>query len=408
MERDRLAIAGFAPAGGRQIEVAALRKVLAHLGVVAPHNRQPLGEALLFGIGGGIGSGYFVYESGDYTALYLATRITTEESARPGFVLQICERLGVETTIQQSSSAAAAERKLTQALAAGQPPIVWVDPRKLPYYGTPSAFHTLVAYGLDVGGHVHVADRCGPPLALDPGALAEARQGEGAIKFRALLLDPPTQPIDLARAVRAGIVDCCAQMRDGFGPANFSSNFGLRALEKWAALLTNPKDKRGWPAFCPAGRRLFAALTSAFDQIENRGNGGSALRELYADFLDEAEGILKLPALVGVAERFRASAGLWNQLAVALLPESVPLFRETRQLQVRKRALFEQQGAAANDERRLIEQRLVEIAAYVAELFPLGDADVAALRAELRERVLAIHALESEAVAELERAVGLE
>jgi hypothetical protein len=409
MGEDGLAIAGFAAAGGRQIEAAALRKVLAHLGVAAPHTGQPLSEALLFGIGGGVGMGYFVYESGEYTSLFIATRITTEESARPTFALNICERLGLGAAIQQSSSASAAEKKLAQALAAGQPPIVWVDPRKLPYYATPNAYHTLVVYGLDAGGsRVQIADRCTPPLAIDAAALSEARQGEGAIKFRALLLDPPAQPIDLRRAVQAGIADCCAQMRDGFGPANFASNFGLRAFEKWAALLTSAKDKRGWPTFFPAGRRLFAALASAADQIENRGSGGSAFRELYADFLDEAAGILNLPALANTAERFRASARLWSQLAEALLPDSLPLFRETRQLQGRKRTLFEQQGAASNDERTLIDQRLAEIAAYLAELFPLGAADVAALRAELRERVLAIHALEAAAIAELEQTVGLE
>jgi hypothetical protein len=286
MGEDMLAISGFTHAGGRQIEVAGLRKVLAHIGVLAPHTGQPFGEALLFGIGGGVGLGYFVYESGDYTALYIATRITTEESARPGFVLNICERLGVGATLQHSSSAPAAEKKLHQALAAGRPSIIWVDPRKLPFYGTPSAYHTAVVYGLDAaGGQALLADRCEPPIVMAAAELAEARQGEGAPKFRALLIEPPGQPPDLALGVRAGIADCCAQMRVGFGPANFASNFGLKSLEKWAGLLTSGKDKRGWPAFFPAGGRLFAALASASDQILKRGAGGSAFGELYAVFV---------------------------------------------------------------------------------------------------------------------------
>jgi hypothetical protein len=403
MDEHVLMVPGFKHFGGRQPEAAALRHVLAQLGVVAPHTGEPFGEALLFGIGGGIGLGYFVYESAGSTTLFLATRLTTEETARPGFMLNMCERLGVRATVQSSSSAAAAEKKLRQALAAGRAPIVWVDPRRLPYYGAPNVYYTLVVYGFDAAaGRVSIADRCPAPILITPAQLAEARQGEGAIKFRALLIEPPDPAPDIALAVRRGIEDCCAQMRVGFGPANFKSNFGLRALEKWAGLLADGQDRRGWPAFFPPGPRLFAALASASDQIENRGGGG-AFRELYADFLVEAGAILSRPELADVAARFRESARLWSQLGAALLPESVALFREARQLAARKRALFERHGAAANDEIRLIDTRLDEIRAYVAETFPLSAAEVVELLADLRVRVLAIHALESAAVAALEK-----
>src|SRR5213593_33642 len=88
-------IPNFQHFGGQQVETAALRHALAQLGVVAPHTGELFSEALLFGIGGGIGLGYFVYESGDYTSLYLATRLMTEETARPGFMLNMCQRVGV-------------------------------------------------------------------------------------------------------------------------------------------------------------------------------------------------------------------------------------------------------------------------------------------------------------------------
>jgi len=86
-------ISGYKHFGGRQVEAGALKNVLAHLGVVAPHTGQPFGDALLFGIGGGIGLGYFVYASASYTALFVATRITTEETRRPGFLQAMTERL---------------------------------------------------------------------------------------------------------------------------------------------------------------------------------------------------------------------------------------------------------------------------------------------------------------------------
>src|SRR4051812_41918888 len=90
--------------GARQVEAGAVRNVLAYHGVVTPHSGKPFDEALLFGIGGGIGLGYFVYMMPDHASLFVATRITTQESGHPGFAGAICERLGLEAELQTSSS----------------------------------------------------------------------------------------------------------------------------------------------------------------------------------------------------------------------------------------------------------------------------------------------------------------
>ncbi|MBI3287340.1 MAG: DUF4872 domain-containing protein [Chloroflexi bacterium] len=401
-------IPGYKQFGGKQSEAGALRNVLAHLGVVAPQTGEPFSEEMLFGIGGGIGLGYFVYASSDFTSLFIATRITTEESARPGFLQTICGRIGVSATVQHSSSAQAAEKNLKQALAQGGPPIVWVNPMALPYYGTPQAYHTLVVYGYDdEESKFYVADRCDQALVLTRSELAAARQSGGVPKLRALMVDapPPAKALDLRKAVKEGLRDFCGQMQEGFSSANFRSNFGLKALEKWADLLTHPKDKRGWPKFFPSGPRLFEALLSAYDQIENRGSGGSAFRPMYADFLVEANHILGKRELNEVAEQFRESARLWSDLGKALLPDSVPLFKETRQLATRKRTLFEGNGAAAQAEMPAINRRLAEIKSQVEKAFPLKEDEVRDLLADLRARVLVIHAAEEKAVVVLQSLV---
>ena len=402
-----LKLPGFKSHGARQVEAGALRNVLAYVGVTAPHTGEPFSEELLFGLGGGIGLGYFVYQMPSFASLFLATRITTEESARPGFVLSMCERLGVKVDLQHSSNAAVAEKKLKEALAQGQPVMVWIDPSHLPYYGRwLYAYHTLVVYGIeDDRDEVYVADRPKKPLVLTRAELSAARQGEGASKFRALPLVAP-KPITkagLQRAVKQGIHDCCDQMLNGFGPANFRSNFGLSALQKWADLLTDEKDKRGWPRYFPAGAHLYRALLAVFEQIENRG-GGSAFRPMYADFLMEA-GVILQKSLDEAADRFRGSARLWGKLSDAVLPNSVSNFKEAKQLATKRRTLFEKKGAAALDEIRAIDMRLSEIASQAGESFPLGNAEVRDLLAGLRERVLAIHAAEEKAVAALRAAV---
>jgi hypothetical protein len=178
--------------------------------VIAAHTGEPFTEALLFGIGGGIGLGYFVYLSRDSASLFIGTRITTQEKARLGFLPTICERIGGRVIFQNASSISAAEAKLKQALADGFPVIVWVGPDQLPYYGTPAAYHTLVVYGFEEGrSAVYIADRCPQPLILTPAQLRAARLGEATNKFRALIVTPqPSTTFDVREAVKQGIHDC--------------------------------------------------------------------------------------------------------------------------------------------------------------------------------------------------------
>jgi len=397
---------GYKHFGGRQVEAAALKNVLAYLGVTAPHTGQPFTDALLFGLGGGLGLGYFVYASAGYTALFVATRITTEETKQPGFLQATTERLGGKLTVQKSSNAPGVERKIKQALAEGRPPIVWVNPQGLPYPGTPYGYHPLVVFGIDEeGGEVHLADRSAKAVTISQAEFVSAQQGGDPPRFRTVLVAMPRPPksAGLKAAVRQGLRDTCEQMQNGFGPKNFRSNFGLSALEKWANLLADPKDARGWPKFFPPGPRLYQALTATFDQIENRGGGGSALRGLYADFLDEAASILRKAALNNVAGQFRESERLWGRLSAALLPDSVPLLKEAKRLMVKRRTLFEKKGLAARDEIRAADARLAEIRARMDYEFPLSAGEAADLLANLRERVLSIHAAEAEAIRALKK-----
>ncbi|HEX6366503.1 MAG TPA: hypothetical protein VF000_10205, partial [Agromyces sp.] len=48
--------------GGIDGDAAAFANVLAHLGVVAPHTGEPLTEAMVLGVGGGLGAGYILCE----------------------------------------------------------------------------------------------------------------------------------------------------------------------------------------------------------------------------------------------------------------------------------------------------------------------------------------------------------
>jgi hypothetical protein len=129
-------------------------------------------------------------------------------------------------------------------------------------------------------------------------------------------------------------------------------------------------------------------------------------RALYADFLDEAVQILKKPKLKTASEQFRASSAAWRELANAVLPDDVPLFKEARELSHHKHELFIQRGGAALDEIAQIDSRLKDIKASVNKKFPLANEQAAALRERLSRHVLKVHDIEQQAIELLQAAMA--
>ncbi len=401
-----LLIPGYRQFGNDRSEAGPLCNVLAHEGVISAADGQPLSEALLFGIAGGVGCGYSLYQGKDNTALSIGTRMATQETAQGGFLPEAAARLGLNVRMLPAASAGVAQSKLKHALHDGWPAIVWVNAGRLPYYAPPAACHALVVFGLDeINRRVSVADRFNGPLVLTPAALTAARQEETAPAYRAMLAPARPERMEPTRAVLEGLRACCQQMEEGFGPRNARDDSGLRAWLKWADLLVDRRDPRGWPRLFPPGPRLFAALLAAYEQIENRGRDGAAFRPLFAEFLEEAGGLAGLPDLRGVAALFREAARQWKELAAALLPDGVAPFKEARQLTARKRALFAELGLASADALQSVQSRLDEIRLEVEWAFPLSPAEAGELCAVLRGRLLAIHQVESQAIQELHNLV---
>jgi hypothetical protein len=399
--------------GGQQAEAAALRNVLAHLGGVAAHSGAAMSEAMLFGIGGGIGAAYFKfeYESAGVKTLFLGTRINTQENKSPEFLHSICERIGVAAQVLNSGSASAAEKKLVKSLDEGIPAIIWVDPSRRPYLPLTelqSHYHTVVAFGLDTErDEAHIADLSTKVLTISRSELASVRkiEGAGSMSFRALKVEAPTKALDLREGVREGIIACYQQMLHGWDKGGFRGNFGVQGLRKWADLLTDPKDKKGWPNFFPRGADLVSALWSLFGQIETRGNGSGAFRPLYAEFLDEAGDVLGVAKLSEVADKMRASGRMWSQVAAALLPESIEPFSEMRRLGRERQQLFVNKGQQGLDEIRTINNRLEELQTALGAEFPLDPGSTADLLNDLQVRVQDIAQMEEAAMMDLQTAI---
>jgi hypothetical protein len=307
----------------------------------------------------------------------------------------------------QTTNAGKGEKNLIEVLENGEPAIVWADAFLLPYNGLGYdqgmwAANPIVIFGYEAD-RVMIADRARAALTITPAELAAARSRVKKDRFKLLTIDPPNLE-KLPVAVRQGIWDCLKRYVEA-PVASAKNSFGFAAFQRWADALTKPKLKYSWQREFPAGGKMYAGLTSTFERIALCPGKAQAERDVYADFLDEASVILNKPALLAAAKLFRRSGKAWHQLTIALLPDEVAPFKEARELMVKRRALFIEQGGASLGERQQINQRLKAIRQDMDRRFPLTADEVIALREDLSERVLKLLNLEREAHAALQAAM---
>lgn len=391
--------------GGRHWETGTLHNFMAHRGFSAPHTGAPYSEALLLGVSGGITVGYFNFAYKGYDP---QCNILTRNTFDP--LETLLSRLGIIQYLEHTRKPERAVEILVDTLEEGVPAIVWADMWSLPYNGLPYdegmwGAGPLIVYGYEPEQDVvQIADRAKVPLTVTTHDLAGARGRVKKDKFRLLTLDAPNRD-KLASAVHLGICDTVKLFTEK-PPKGSKNNFGLNALQHWARMLAQPKQRQSWEKLFPAGLPMYAGLASAYNFafLFLKGDGQDAERGMYADFLEEAAVLLERPALNDAAGLFRASAEAWGRLPAALLPDEVGPFGETRDLMSRRHTLFLEQGGNALDEMRAIDGRLGEIKGSMKNEFPLTQAEVEIHRGQIAEQIRHIHDVEKEAVMALQQA----
>ncbi|BCB91351.1 BtrH N-terminal domain-containing protein [Phytohabitans suffuscus] len=325
---------GWALRGGTHPDSANIANLLAHAGVAG------LSEAMVLGAGGGLGAGYILWEFRQHRF----THLTLGFRHRWNYIdwtARTLDRLGATTRVHATSGVKGAAAELTARLDAGQPAIVWPDRQLVGYWHLPPhadgfGGHPVVVYA-GTGGAVRVDDRNLAPLTVERSTLDLARGRVPSYKNSLVAVGTVTAPADLAPLVRAGIADCVAHL------GARSASFAVPAWGKWARLVTDTRNAKGWPRVFAGGRGLTDALLSIWEGVEPVGASGGHLRGLYADFLDEAA------PLVGgtrpAAEAFREAGRRWHDLAEAALPADVPQYQRLRELIADLAA-----GVAAGDE----------------------------------------------------------
>ena len=389
--------------GGKHYLTAALANALAAQGLTAPHNGQPLSEAMILGIGGGLGAGYILWEFKAYESAKIVLGFRNRWNYPVQYMTNACDRLGVNVTVQETSGKKGASDNLQAALERGKPFIAWVDKALLPYQQLPKHLiahisHLVGVYGYDdVSGTLLVDDLAHGLSEVDAEDFATARGRISSDKNRLILLEPSGQP-DLRAAIRAGIADCVEHLgRD-------SESFSLPVYKKWAKMMTDTRNKKGWPVVFKDRKGLYITLRSVFEGIVLDDTEGAGLRLLYADFLDEAALLLDTPALSEAAARYRQAAACWDDLAKTALTETVPRFKETEILLVQRYTRYRHRQW---DEMRSESNRLEALEGELNGAgFPLDDAGVEHLFTNMQDKLNEIYEAENDALAALKDAAG--
>ncbi|GIF06901.1 DUF4872 domain-containing protein [Actinoplanes siamensis] len=313
--RSRLERPGPAPAPiPADPDAAALARAMAAVDVVNPLTGQPFSEALLFGLAGGVGFAYLVFTHGDWTTVHLDGRSNALYFEKKSFVEVACARIGVPLRVRPLADRGQAERWVREALAKAPEVALTLDLVKLPARGPVTADPYQPRIVTVSGGQADLAVTGLPwgRVSMGWSELLDARW-TGAKKYGGLhLVGRPAQEPD----VRPAVVGALARTADCLlepARSSYDVNFGVPGIRKWARLLTDPKDRKGWSRLWSDRESLAEALASVVRGLGSPTSSGASRRQ-YAAFLDEAGSLLAAPALAAVARAYRELGERWTAL----------------------------------------------------------------------------------------------
>ena len=266
---DAVTPSGYRMRGGLHPETATLANVLANQGVVSGLTGEPLTEAAILGIGGGLGAGYILWEFTDAAARSTAGRSSPSDSGISGNTRRSPAgpaRRSIGSASSPTCTRPAARRGLARRSMLASTPACPSSPRSTSSRSGPGASPTtlsghfglvVVVFGRDADGSYLVDDRGRNPFRVSPAVMAAARGRIGSFKHRIVGLRTTPGPIPAERlraAMRAGLEDQVDHLRSP------SDSFSLPAWRKWSRLMTDERNAKAWPRVFADGHGLFGAL----------------------------------------------------------------------------------------------------------------------------------------------------
>lgn len=267
--------AGRAATTGHR-ESALVRRMLASIDI-------ELDEALVCGLGGGIGFMYAVFE---YAAVpHPLLTIVTQHHPTP-WVDAVADHLGLRLATVGSSTTSTALTKLEQAIDEDRVASIVVGRGGLPWHDDVSNLEAADPYPLAVlarhGREVTVLDR--DEHRVDRSVLGEAWAAHRKGRLRFTTFEPGQAP-DLEGGARRAVETTHRHLTGPVLGNSFDANFGLSGMRRLRDDLADTRTKRGWlrrfgpePAYGVGLQRLADCLTWA-------SGAPGATRTAYAGFL---------------------------------------------------------------------------------------------------------------------------
>lgn len=379
---------------------ATLTQAMKHAGVSNPQTGEPFSEAMLLGIGGGLGAGYILWEFKKHESANIVMGFRNRWNYTVEYLTNACNRLNTEVDERETGSKKKAVTNLEEALENGKYALVWTDKASIPYYGLPEEHrgHLVHIVGIHKkeGDNYCIEDLQGTQWQLTADELAEARAPIPSNKQRVLTIDPAYE-FDLKQAILAGIQDHIDHLgRD-------SESFALPVYQKWAKLMTHPKNKKSWRVVFKERAGLYVTMRSIFEGIALDDTDGAGLRNLYTDFLTKANDIVDSDLSEAITA-YRNCADLWVEFANTVLSDDVPEFAKTKQLMQERYANFAKQDVKARSQvMQELDQMEVQ---YNKAGFPLDDAETTALFEAMQDKLQTIYETEKSALDTLSSAIN--
>ncbi|WP_458188286.1 BtrH N-terminal domain-containing protein [Haladaptatus sp. NG-WS-4] len=238
---------------------------------LADYYEWGLNESFCFGVGSGLGFGY--YDRGPASRLIMGRNGQLET----GFF----ETLGIEYREESGQDWETAWNDVRGHVADGDPVVLFVDLFYLDYFDTSTHFgpHTLVCVGID-GEDVLLSDSEFESIQRLPASSLrdawDSEYGFGPLDNRWLVVRDATVKRDRTTASSDAIERAASLLLEPEnGPWRTQGIDGIRRFADDLPTWTELEDTSWCARF-------------AYQNIERRGTGGGAFRRLYADFLDQA------------------------------------------------------------------------------------------------------------------------
>jgi len=306
---------------GRNCQTSAMVRSMHHLG-------HDISEPMLVGLSSGLGFIYWFMKMMPYPIVGGMNRSDCRKF--PGILGKAAIRLGGDFESILTRSVKKAHVFLKDTLRSNQPGLVCVDMAYLDHLltGEDDHFgeHNVLVYGIDEKkNEAYISDRFHGTHTMALTQLQKARASEyppfpamnQAVRFTFSERLTPVQEI-IPSAIKENI-DALLNP-----PIR---NVGVKGMVKWS------KELGKYPKLIPDPRNLAHALVMHYVYIETGGSGGAIFRQIYADFLREAGGVMDHEGIINASEEFQEIVGVWHEIASGLLPDEYPALRQLRETQ---------------------------------------------------------------------------